>query len=104
MVDDIDLIEADVRGMALSAFVADMKTRDAVLSRLLRISEAARKLGDQAERLLPDQPWVHIRAFGNVLRHQYDEIDLNEVWRIVNADLPSLRRACQRALGSPGSV
>jgi uncharacterized protein with HEPN domain len=41
---------------------------------LERISEAAKKLDDQAAMLIPDQPWDKIRAFGNVLRHEYDEI------------------------------
>ena len=47
----------------------------AVLHALLIISEAARRLGSEAERLAPDQPWQSIRALGNVLRHAYDGVD-----------------------------
>jgi uncharacterized protein with HEPN domain len=65
---------------------------------LLRISEAAVKLQDQIDALVPGQPWDQIRALGNMLRHGYDEIDLGIIWRIARNDLPALRTACQRAL------
>ena len=45
--------------------------QDAVLFRLLRISEAAVKLGPEAERLAPDQPVARQSArLANVLRHE----------------------------------
>lgn len=68
----------------------------AVFHALLIISEAARRLGSDAEALAPEQPWQSIRAFGNVLRHQYDEVDPGATWRIVCGDLPSLKRSIER--------
>ncbi len=65
---------------------------------LLIVSEAARKLGSHAEQLAPDQPWADIRSIGNVLRHQYDEIDPEVIWSIVQRDLASLKAAAQRAI------
>ena len=47
---------------------------------------------------MPDQPWRSIRNFGNALRHDYDELNLDRVWGIVARDLPSLRAACEEAL------
>ena len=40
----------------MDAFTADAKTRDAVERCLERISEAARKLGEQAPRLVVNHP------------------------------------------------
>src|ERR1043166_6156486 len=54
---------------------------------LLRISEAAKKLGALAKELAPDQPWADIRGIGNRLRHEYDKIDRDEIWRTVTDDL-----------------
>jgi uncharacterized protein with HEPN domain len=65
---------------------------------LQRISEAALKLGDLAESLMPEQPWRSIRALGNRLRHEYDFIRAEQLWEIVITDLPRRRRACQEAL------
>ena len=86
-------------GMNLSAFEKNHLVHDAVERCLERISEAVAKLGSQAPILLSDQPWYKIRAFGNVLRHEYDEINLDRVWEIVKSDLPSLLASSEAALG-----
>ncbi len=64
---------------------------DAVERCLERISEAA-------PALMPDQPWQDVRALGNRLRHDYDDISPNRLWEIVQTDLPSLTNACENAL------
>ena len=65
---------------------------------LLIISEAARRLGNEAETLAPDQPWQSIRSLGNVLRHAYDGVDPSIIWKIVQDDLAGLRRAVEGVL------
>jgi uncharacterized protein with HEPN domain len=65
---------------------------------MLLISEAAMRLGDEAERLCPEQPWRDIRGLGNWLRHQYDKIDVATIWHTFENDLPSLKAAVFRAL------
>lgn len=57
---------------------------------LARISEAAIKLGPQAESLLPDIDWRGIRNLGNVLRHDYDNVLPVLVWEIVDNQLRPL--------------
>jgi uncharacterized protein with HEPN domain len=98
ILDNIGWIQSDIRDLGEEQFVADRRAQDAVLYCLLRITEAAAKLEDQAETLAPDQPWAKIRSLGNLLRHAYDEIDLHVIWRIVRDDLPALGKACERAL------
>lgn len=71
---------------------------DAVERCLERISEAASKLGDIAPSLVPNQPWPEIRALGNRLRHNYDEIGAHRIWAIIQKDLPGLIFACEAAL------
>jgi len=62
------------------------------------ISEAAVRLGEDGERLCPGPPWGDIRGIGNWLRHQYDRIELDTVWKTVQDDLPKLKASVQRAL------
>jgi uncharacterized protein with HEPN domain len=83
-----------------AALRASAEKRDAIERCLERISEAASKLGTMAEALMPDQHWQGIRALGNVLRHEYDNVDAERIWQIVVDDLPSLKAACERALKS----
>jgi uncharacterized protein with HEPN domain len=65
------------------------------------ISEAAIRLGDQAEVLCPGLPWRNIRGIGNWLRHQYDRVDVEAIWQTVIDDLPPLEKAVTRALSNP---
>jgi uncharacterized protein with HEPN domain len=82
----------------LTEFAADVKTRDATERCLEPISEAASKLASMAEELMPNQPWRDIRAFGNVLRHQYDDIVDSRIWNTIQTGLSSLERDCTEAL------
>jgi len=101
ILDNISRIESFASGHDAASFAADEKTIFAVLHALLIVSEAARKLGDEAVAHAPDQPWPAIRALGNVLRHQYDDVDPAAIWRIVSGDLPKLRAAVEQALAAP---
>jgi uncharacterized protein with HEPN domain len=47
---------------------------------------------------MPDQPWNKIRAFGNVLRHEYDVIREDMLFEIATKDLPALCAAAVEAL------
>jgi uncharacterized protein with HEPN domain len=47
---------------------------------------------------MPDQPWHKIRAFGNVLRHEYDAIREDMLFEIATKDLPGLCAAAAEAL------
>jgi uncharacterized protein with HEPN domain len=82
----------------VSSAIRDRKTMRAVERCFQIISEAAIKLGAEAERFCPDQPWPDIRGIGNPLRHHYDAISPARLWVTIHDDLPSLRAACAEAL------
>jgi uncharacterized protein with HEPN domain len=71
ILDNVARIERFTLGMDFQAFVADEQATFAVLHALLIISEAARRLGADADALAPGQPWRSIRGLGNVLSHEY---------------------------------
>ena len=96
--DAIDMIERFTEGMDFEAFREDSKTVAAVERKLLVISEAAIRLGDQGPALCPDQPWHKIRGTGNWIRHQYERINLSDIWHTVTDDLPPLKAAVISAL------
>lgn len=98
ILDNIRLIQSYLEGMDRSEFEADSRTRDAVERCLERISEAATKLGADAERLAPGPPWRAVQSFGNALRHAYDQIDPVRIWEIVCRDLPLLASTVSIAL------
>lgn len=104
IVENIAQITQYVGTMSRAQFEADVRTRDAVERCLMRLSEAAVRLGAEAERLCPNQPWRDIRGRGNHLRHAYDRIDADQLWTIVQRDLLALemesREVVDRLQGS----
>jgi uncharacterized protein with HEPN domain len=99
----IESIARFVEGMDFSVFQADEKTNAAVERKLLVLSEAARRLGDDAEKLCPSIPWNEIRGIGNWLRHRYERVDPSVIWETVERDLPRLKLAVGKTLASPNS-
>jgi uncharacterized protein with HEPN domain len=96
ILENIDRIERFTAGMDFPAFAANEVTLFASLHALLIISEAARKLGDDADTLVPGQPWADIRSIGNVLRHDYDGVAPETIWRIIaTGDLAALKEAVE---------
>jgi uncharacterized protein with HEPN domain len=94
----INDIHSDAKGMNFEAFRSDPKTVRAVERSLQIISEAAIRLGAEAETLCPGLPWHNIRGIGNWLRHQYERVDVQTVWDTVRDDLPPLARAMIAAI------
>jgi len=54
--------------------------------------EAAGKLGREFHDQHPLIPWPQVVAMRNALVHDYFGVDLEEVWRVVERDLPDLKR------------
>src|SRR5579863_7619710 len=93
IVNAIAMIDQFTSGMDFEAFRSSPMAVAAVERKLQIISEAATRLGNEAEQRIPDQPWRDIRGIGNQLRHAYERIDLNTIWNAVTDDLPPLKAA-----------
>lgn len=75
-----------------SEFLADLKTQSAVLHQLLIIGEAVKRLSPEFRAAHPEVPWKLIAGTRDKLIHFYEGVDLEEVWKMVTADLPQLVR------------
>ncbi len=72
------------------SFNNDPKTQSAILHQLLLIGEAVKRLSDNFRAQHGSVPWKRIAGMRDVLIHQYDDVDLDEVWRTVRNELPDL--------------
>ena len=98
ILDDIAKIGQFTQGVDRRIFEDDDRVAYAVKYALLRISEAAHRLGDRGPELCPGVEWRDIRGLGNRLRHAYDSIDAGLIWIIIEKDLAPLKTAAQKAL------
>jgi uncharacterized protein with HEPN domain len=98
-----DILEAIAKierftGNGRTAFDADERTQVWCLYYVQVIGEAARALSGEFRNRHPQIPWVEIIAMRHILVHDYFGIDLDEVWAVVERDLPVLRGQVQALL------
>lgn len=94
----IELIEAEIAGVSLAAFAADKRKRWLVERALEIISEASRRLPDEVKGRHENIPWRKVAGIGNVLRHEYEHVAYDVLWRVVVDDLPALSAVCRAEL------
>jgi uncharacterized protein with HEPN domain len=73
-------------------FFKDKKTQDAVIRNLEVIGEAAKRISDNIRDITPSVKWKRIAGLRDVLIHQYEGVDLDKLWAIVESELPSLKK------------
>lgn len=81
-----------------AAFLADRLVQDAVIRNFEVIGEAAKRVPEPYRQRHSEIPWRSLAAFRDVLIHQYEGVDLNEVWGVIEAKLPPLQVAIKRLL------
>lgn len=81
-------------GMNLDAFMADRKTRDAVIRNLEIIGEACNNVAKNHPAFATEHagvPWAFAYEMRNALSHGYFTVDHAIVWQTIQQDLPKLR-------------
>jgi uncharacterized protein with HEPN domain len=86
--------------MSSCCFIDGYKTSDAVERCLARISEAATKLGPLAENTLSRHSLAGYSRHRQRSAHEYDRLEKDRIWFVVEDNLPPLRTAAQAALRS----
>jgi len=77
-------------GLDKTGFLEDLKVQSAVLHQLLVLGEAVKRLSENFRTQHSQVPWKNIAGMRDKLIHKYDDIDLEQVWKTVTADLPRL--------------
>jgi uncharacterized protein with HEPN domain len=78
------------QGIDKATFLEDLKTQSSVLHQLMVMGEAAKRLSDDFRDQHPEIPWRLIAGMRDNLIHGYDIVDLEEVWKTVDRDVPQL--------------
>ena len=79
-------------------FLADEKTQSAVSHQLLILGEAVKRLSPRFRSEHPQIPWKKISGMRDILIHEYDSVDLDQVWRTVTRDLLPLIKEIERVV------
>jgi uncharacterized protein with HEPN domain len=90
MLQSAELILTYTRQCSKDEFMANLQLQDSVIRRLLVIAEAARRVSDITKQSLKTIAWQDINGMRNRLVHDYEDVNLDIVWNVIQYEIPPL--------------
>ena len=75
-----------------SEFMDSPLIQDAVIRNFQMIGESTKRLADDFRSAHPEIPWKQMAAFRDVLIHDYLEVNIQQVWRVIEIELPTIKQ------------
>jgi uncharacterized protein with HEPN domain len=88
-------------GATFHGFFSDDMMRRATERQLEIIGEAAGRVSKAFRDANPEIPWRRMIAQRNVLAHEYGEIKVELIWKLVQAHLPQLIEGLESLVPTP---
>jgi uncharacterized protein with HEPN domain len=98
MIEAIERIHLVVSRLSLDEFEANWEHQWLVERGVQIISEASRHLSGELKTRHPEIPWTKVAGIGSVLRHDYERIAPDVIWKLATVDLPILDAVCRDEL------
>jgi uncharacterized protein with HEPN domain len=99
IIDSIDKISFYVKDIASAVhYYKNDVVFDATLMNFVVIGEMVDRLSEYLKEQAPDIDWQKIKAFRNLVAHDYLGVDAEEVWQIIHNHLPLLKTKIQALL------
>jgi uncharacterized protein with HEPN domain len=102
IIEAIELIRAEMAGVTIQILENDRRKRWIIERGIEIISEASRRLPEEMKQRHPHIPWRKVAGIGNILRHEYQQVAYDILWRVVVDDLPVLEAACRKEVAAIG--
>ncbi len=88
-------------GATFEGFVRNDMMRRATERQLEIIGEAAGRVSEETRKRNMEIPWPKIIAQRNVLAHEYGEIKVELIWKLVQVHIPALIRQLEPLVPTP---
>jgi uncharacterized protein with HEPN domain len=98
IIEAIERIRGVLDGVTLEAFEQNWEKRWLVERGIEIISEASRHLTDDIKERRTEIPWPKVAGIGNVLRHAYDHVAPDVLWKLAQDDLAEIEKVCREEL------
>lgn len=92
----LDIVQAGqlilqfAQGLSRDQLASDLRTQSAILYQIAIMGEATKRLSRQFREHHPEVPWDDIAGMRDIVAHQYDRIDLDIVWQVIQRNIPEL--------------
>ena len=91
ILDDIDKIIKYTSNVSYDDFIDDEQLIDAILFRLIQMTENIKKLSTSFKEEYNSISWNDIVGFRNRIVHDYGKTDYTIVYEVVSNDIPNLK-------------
>ena len=98
MVGAMNAVEEFVQGKTFEDYQTDLFFKSAVERQLEILGEAANRLKPAFQTAHSEIDWSGVVGLRNVIIHQYDELDTEEIWQIATEQVPLLLEQIQPLL------
>ena len=96
MTEAIEQMRQDLGG-SKEDFLNPGLVQRAVLLSLIHLTESAERTSGRLKALNPTFPWARLSRMRNRgLVHDYEQVDLEDLWRFLRDDLTTIRRRLDR--------
>jgi len=85
----LEIIEFNL-GLSFSTFLTDKKTNYASVFAIEQMAENAKYLSDTFKGRHNSLPWNELRAVRNHIAHNYDDVNMDILWGVIQTNLPEL--------------
>ena len=72
-------------------FISSELIQDAVIRNIEIIGEVTKRVSEEFKMTHYDIPWKKMAGIRDVLIHDYDSIDLDIIWNVVEFELPKIK-------------
>ena len=100
ILDSISNVFSDTKGFTFEKFLKNRQVKDAVTRNVEIIGEAVKRLSENTYKDYPDVPWQKIARTRDMLIHHYFDVDDQQLWKIVEDDLPKLKSSIKKILNN----
>ena len=103
MLDAVGQIQEYSRGKIAEDFLTNRLFQDGVVRNIEILGEASKNLLNavpDASTRFPGIPFAAIYGMRNQLSHGYFAVDLDVVWKVIQRDIPDLRKELEAAIAA----
>jgi uncharacterized protein with HEPN domain len=84
------LILQFAQGVSREQLESDLMRQSAILYQITIMGEATKRLSREFRAQHTEVPWDDIAGMRDIIAHQYDRLDLNIVWQVIQRNIPEL--------------
>jgi uncharacterized protein with HEPN domain len=78
------------QGLNREQLASDVLRQSAILYQISIMGEATKRLSREFREQHSEVPWDDVAGMRDIIAHQYDRVDLDIVWQVIQRNIPEL--------------